>query len=64
MPCFYFLQNLPDKDLVGKSDPYAKVYLHLEGAKLTADDKHLKTKTHNNNQNPEFNDIFRFKVSY
>jgi hypothetical protein len=40
------------------------VYLLLEGAKLTADDKHLKTKTHNNNQNPEFNDVFRFKVSF
>jgi hypothetical protein len=47
---------------VGKSDPYAKVYLVGDGTQFTAEDKHIKTKTHKNNLNPEFNEIFKFKV--
>ena len=59
------VQNLPDKDLVGKSDPYAKVYLIGDNAaQINAEDKHTKTKTHKNNLNPEFNDIFKFKVMW
>jgi Ca2+-dependent lipid-binding protein len=57
------MQHLPDKDLVGKSDPYAKVYLVGDGTQFTAEEKHLKTKTHKNNLNPEFNEIFKFKAS-
>lgn len=58
----FYIQNLPDKDLLGKSDPYAKVYLVGGGTQFVADGKHLKTKTHKNNLNPEFNEIFKFKV--
>jgi hypothetical protein len=58
------LQNLPNKELMGKSDPYAKVYLIGDGLHFAPEDKHLKTKTHKNNLNPEFNETFKFKVGW
>ena len=59
----FLFQGLPDKDLIGKSDPYAKIYL-LDGnnSKFVDHNKKLKTRTMKNNQNPDFHEGFEFKV--
>ena len=58
-----YFQGLPDKDLIGKSDPYAKVYLLDEnGTKFPDHNKKLKTKTKKNTQNPDFHEGFEFQV--
>jgi len=57
-------QGLPDKDMIGKSDPYAKIYLlSSDNSKFLDHNKKQKTKTVKNNQNPEFNESFQFKLS-
>jgi len=56
--------NLPDKDLIGKSDPYAKVYLLDDNNKRFLDfNKKQKTKTKKNTQNPEFHEEFQFSMN-
>jgi len=50
-------KNLKDADIVGKSDPYVKVYL------LPGGDSYLKTKTIENNLNPTFDTTFSYTVS-
>lgn len=57
------MQGLPDKDLIGKSDPYAKIYLLDDAGTAFIDhEKKKKTKTKKNTQNPDFFESFEFKV--
>ena len=50
-------KNLKKTDLIGKSDPYVRVYL-MPGTHME-----LKTKIVKNNLNPVYNDEFSFVVS-
>jgi len=50
-------KGLKDADIVGKSDPYVKVYL------MPGSDSYLKTKTIENNLNPTFNTTFSYTIS-
>ncbi|XP_023324162.1 uncharacterized protein LOC111698140 isoform X3 [Eurytemora carolleeae] len=57
-------QGLPDKDLIGKSDPYAKIYLLDDAGTAFIDhEKKKKTKTKKNTQNPDFFESFEFKMN-
>lgn len=49
-------EDLPALDMGGTSDPYVKVYL------LPDKKKKFETKVHRKTLNPEFNEIFTFKV--
>ena len=50
--------NLPDKDLIGTSDPYVKVYLTQDGRA----EELLKTSSKkNDDENPVWPDVFDFK---
>ena len=58
----YLLQGLPSKDVIGTSDPYARVYLLHANPAALFEKGHEQTKTFNNNLNPFFNDTFTFRV--
>ena len=50
-------RHLPKTELIGKSDPYVRVYL-MPGTHME-----LKTKIVKSSQNPVYNDEFSFVVS-
>ena len=50
-------KDLKKMDLMGKSDPFVKVFL------MPGNHKELKTKVIKKNLNPLFNEVFKFVVS-
>ena len=50
-------RHLPKTELIGKSDPYVRVYL------MPGTHAELKTKVMKKTQNPVYNDEFSFVVS-
>lgn len=54
----WFSRNLPDKDDLGTTDPYAEVFLTQEGVK---DETKLgQTATISDDENPDWGDVFEF----
>jgi Ca2+-dependent lipid-binding protein len=53
----HILQDLKNADLLGKSDPYLRIYM-LPGRHME-----LKTKTKSNTLNPIYNETFSFTVN-
>ena len=51
-------KDLKKMDILGKSDPFVRVFL------MPGNHKELKTKIIKKNLNPLFNEVFKFVVSY
>ena len=57
------VQSLPQRDSVGSSDPYAKVYLLQPNGSAIFQKNHEQTKVYKNKLNLNFDEEFQFPVS-